>query len=89
MQGPHRLVVRTSRRGRDNPGATPGVDTLLPLPPNAFKPLYFHDVALSTTIAGGYLLASVGSLQSGRNHDYCATSSGQHPLWHNSSMSLS
>ena len=25
-QGPHRLVVRTSRRGRDNPGSTPGVD---------------------------------------------------------------
>ena len=24
--GPHRLVVRTSRRGRDNPGSTPGVD---------------------------------------------------------------
>ena len=23
----HRLVVRTSRRGRDNPGSTPGVDT--------------------------------------------------------------
>ena len=23
---PHRLVVRTSRRGRDNPGSTPGVD---------------------------------------------------------------
>jgi hypothetical protein len=27
-QGPHRLVVRTSRRGRDNPGSTPGVDIL-------------------------------------------------------------
>ena len=27
--GPHRLVVRTSRRGRDNPGSTPGEDTLL------------------------------------------------------------
>ena len=25
-QGPHRLVVRTSRCGRDNPGSTPGVD---------------------------------------------------------------
>ena len=25
---PHRLVVRTSRRGRDNPGSTPGVDIL-------------------------------------------------------------
>ncbi len=25
-QGPHRLVVRTSRRGRDNPGSAPGVD---------------------------------------------------------------
>ena len=24
LQGPHRLVVRTSRRGRDNPGSTPG-----------------------------------------------------------------
>ena len=24
---PHRLVARTSRRGRDNPGATPGADT--------------------------------------------------------------
>ena len=24
-RGPHRLVVRTSRRGRDNPGSTPGV----------------------------------------------------------------
>ena len=23
-QGPHRLVVRTSRCGRDNPGSTPG-----------------------------------------------------------------
>ena len=29
MQGPHRLVVRTSRRGRDNPGSTPGVDNNL------------------------------------------------------------
>jgi hypothetical protein len=26
--GPHRLVVRTSRCGRDNPGSTPGVDTI-------------------------------------------------------------
>ena len=26
--GPHRLVVRTSRCGRDNPGSTPGVDIL-------------------------------------------------------------
>lgn len=26
QQGPHRLVVRTSRCGRDNPGSTPGVD---------------------------------------------------------------
>ena len=25
-QGPHRLVVRTSRCGRDNPGSTPGED---------------------------------------------------------------
>ena len=25
-KSPHRLVVRTSRRGRDNPGSTPGVD---------------------------------------------------------------
>ena len=28
LHGPHRLVVRTSRRGRDNPGSTPGVDIL-------------------------------------------------------------
>ena len=28
-QGPHRLVVRTSRCGRDNPGSTPGVDIFL------------------------------------------------------------
>ena len=26
--GPHRLVLRTSRCGRDNPGSTPGVDIL-------------------------------------------------------------
>ena len=26
MQSPYRLVVRTSRRGRDNPGLTPGGD---------------------------------------------------------------
>ena len=26
---PHRLVVRTSRRGRDNPGSTPGEDIFL------------------------------------------------------------
>ena len=25
QQSPYRLVVRTSRRGRDNPGSTPGV----------------------------------------------------------------
>ena len=25
-QGPYRLVVRTSRCGRDNPGSTPGED---------------------------------------------------------------
>ena len=25
-RGPHRLVVRTSRRNRDNPGSTPGED---------------------------------------------------------------
>ena len=29
--GPHRLVVRTSRRGRDNPGSTPGA-VISPLP---------------------------------------------------------
>ena len=43
---PHRLVVRTSRRGRDNPGSTPGVDSSLafsehcgaqPLPPAAWR----------------------------------------------------
>ena len=28
LHGPHRLVVRTSRCGRDNPGSTPGVDSL-------------------------------------------------------------
>jgi hypothetical protein len=28
LHGPHRLVVRTSRCGRDNPGSTPGEDTL-------------------------------------------------------------
>ena len=28
LQGPHRLVVRTSRCGRDNPGSTPGVDNM-------------------------------------------------------------
>ena len=28
LQCPHRLVVRTSRCGRDNPGSTPGADTL-------------------------------------------------------------
>ena len=27
---PHRLVARTSRRGRDSPGATPGADTQTP-----------------------------------------------------------
>ena len=27
---PHRLVVRTSRCGRDNPGSTPGVDIYVP-----------------------------------------------------------
>lgn len=27
-RSPHRLVVRTSRCGRDNPGSTPGVDIL-------------------------------------------------------------
>ena len=26
---PHRLVVRTSRRGRDNPGSTPGEDIFI------------------------------------------------------------
>jgi hypothetical protein len=33
QQGPHRLVVRTSRCGRDNPGSTPGVDIFLALVP--------------------------------------------------------
>ena len=28
-KGPYRLVVRTSRRGRDNPGSTPGEDIFL------------------------------------------------------------
>ena len=28
-RGPHRLVVRTSRRGRDNPGSTPGEDIFI------------------------------------------------------------
>ena len=33
-QCPHRLVVRTSRRGRDNPGSTPGVvKSLMPSTP--------------------------------------------------------
>ena len=35
MHGPHRLVVRTSRRGRDNPGSTPGVDTFRTASTNA------------------------------------------------------
>ena len=30
-KGPHRLVVRTSRRGRDNPGSTPGMVRLFDL----------------------------------------------------------
>ena len=29
FEGPCRLVVRTSRCGRDNPGSTPGVDTFI------------------------------------------------------------
>ena len=29
ISSPHRLVVRTSRCGRDNPGSNPGVDTLV------------------------------------------------------------
>ena len=35
IRSPHRLVVRTSRRGRDNPGSTPGVDIVLSL--NVFR----------------------------------------------------
>ena len=31
-QSPYRLVVRTSRRGRDNPGSTPGVDIFATTP---------------------------------------------------------
>ena len=29
LERPHRLVVRTSRCGRDNPGSTPGVDNFI------------------------------------------------------------
>ena len=34
---PHRLVVRTSRCGRDNPGSTPGVDNALNIEPVCAK----------------------------------------------------
>ena len=37
QQGPHRLVVRTSRRGRDNPGSTPGVVMLCNTKPSHCK----------------------------------------------------
>ena len=43
-QGPHRLVVRTSRCGRDNPGSTPGVDILCISPTPAavlHKPVFY------------------------------------------------
>ena len=40
-QGPHRLVVRTSRRGRDRPGSTPGVD------------MYCGSVRLNCVISSG------------------------------------
>ena len=41
LHGPHRLVVRTSRRGRDNPGSTPGVDILAITPLVDFMGLLF------------------------------------------------
>ena len=37
IQSPHRLVVRTSRCGRDNPGSTPGVDNALNIEPVCAK----------------------------------------------------
>ena len=53
-QGLHRLVVRTSRRGRDNPGSTPGVVILLT--PSVFcswrpvssEPKYHHHCGMQT-----------------------------------------
>jgi hypothetical protein len=53
-QGLHRLVVRTSRRGRDNPGSTPGVVNLLT--PSVFcswrsvssEPKYYHKCVMQT-----------------------------------------
>ena len=37
IQSPHRLVVRTSRCGHDNPGSTPGVDNALNIEPVCAK----------------------------------------------------
>ena len=46
---PHRLVVRTSRCGRDNPGSTPGEDKIFPRPLR----MGTHD-----EVRGGVLLGS-------------------------------
>ena len=55
-QRPHRLVVRTSRRGRDNPGSTPGVDT---------RPgCALVCAAAGSRGAGGVLIASAATPQS-------------------------
>ena len=40
---PHRLVVRTSRRGRDNPGSTPGEDIFHMLLVHHLTLLCLHD----------------------------------------------
>ena len=79
IHGPHRLVVRTSRCGRDNPGSNPGVDT----GPWLFLPTcscevrvcvrgnyLFHDLpASSRDIAARRVTVIVDSMEKRRSPD--------------------
>ena len=63
LQGPHRLVVRTSRCGRNNPGSTPGVDNTLNETSNEVLEVAIWGSALFCTLFALFLLSGNSRLK--------------------------
>ena len=59
----HRLVVRTSRCGRDNPGSTPGVDNTLNETSNEVLEVAIWGSALFCTLFALFLLSGNSRLK--------------------------
>ena len=62
--GPHRLVVRTSRRGRDNPGSTPGVDIC-----SQTRNMRFNDAHVRKSVHTRSRTLVVAATRRRRNHE--------------------